>query len=124
MRVELGHRYFLKWIFFFFRQKTAYKNRNCDWSSDVCSSDLGGGGGGGTIGHAVHINAHVGVADGSEPAREPRAAASGGGRCGLGIGIAYHHNKDNGKENGGNNNNNNTASTGEVQRRKERQSKR
>ena len=29
------------WIcFFFFKQKTAYEIRNCDWSSDVCSSDL------------------------------------------------------------------------------------
>ena len=28
--------------FFFFKQKTAYEIRNCDWSSDVCSSDLGG----------------------------------------------------------------------------------
>ena len=27
--------------FFFFKQKTAYEVRNCDWSSDVCSSDLG-----------------------------------------------------------------------------------
>ena len=26
---------------FFFKQKTAYEIRNCDWSSDVCSSDLG-----------------------------------------------------------------------------------
>ena len=24
----------------FFKQKTAYEIRNCDWSSDVCSSDL------------------------------------------------------------------------------------
>ena len=27
-------------MFFFFKQKTAYEIRNCDWSSDVCSSDL------------------------------------------------------------------------------------
>ena len=27
---------------FFFKQKTAYEIRNCDWSSDVCSSDLRG----------------------------------------------------------------------------------
>src|SRR3546814_457939 len=26
--------------FFFFKQKTAYEMRICDWSSDVCSSDL------------------------------------------------------------------------------------
>src|SRR5213596_4169037 len=29
-------------FFFFFKQKTAYEIRPCDWSSDVCSSDLGG----------------------------------------------------------------------------------
>src|SRR3546814_19003448 len=28
------------WIFFFFKQKTAYEMRISDWSSDVCSSDL------------------------------------------------------------------------------------
>src|SRR3546814_18434872 len=31
--------YFL--LFFFFKQKTAYEMRISDWSSDVCSSDLG-----------------------------------------------------------------------------------
>ena len=25
---------------FFFKQKTAYEIVDCDWSSDVCSSDL------------------------------------------------------------------------------------
>ena len=29
-----------EYSFFFFKQKTAYEIRNCDWSSDVCSSDL------------------------------------------------------------------------------------
>ena len=28
-------------MFFFFKQKTAYEIKECDWSSDVCSSDLG-----------------------------------------------------------------------------------
>ena len=31
--------------FFFFKQKTAYEIKECDWSSDVCSSDLDGGAG-------------------------------------------------------------------------------
>src|SRR3546814_1172626 len=31
-------------IFFFFKQKTAYEMRISDWSSDVCSSDLRGAG--------------------------------------------------------------------------------
>src|SRR3546814_17946540 len=30
-------------VFFFFKQKTAYEMRISDWSSDVCSSDLGAG---------------------------------------------------------------------------------
>src|SRR3546814_8234165 len=30
-------------LFFFFKQKTAYEMRISDWSSDVCSSDLGAG---------------------------------------------------------------------------------
>ena len=28
-------------LFFFFKQKTAYEMCGRDWSSDVCSSDLG-----------------------------------------------------------------------------------
>src|SRR3546814_6082033 len=32
---------FFIWFFFFFKQKTAYEMRISDWSSDVCSSDLG-----------------------------------------------------------------------------------
>src|SRR3546814_2559906 len=31
----------LLYLFFFFKQKTAYEMRISDWSSDVCSSDLG-----------------------------------------------------------------------------------
>src|SRR5579864_644995 len=31
--------YIAKYFFFFFKQKTAYE-MTCDWSSDVCSSDL------------------------------------------------------------------------------------
>src|SRR3546814_9400592 len=32
----------LLFVFFFFKQKTAYEMRISDWSSDVCSSDLSG----------------------------------------------------------------------------------
>src|SRR3546814_5592740 len=32
------------YLFFFFKQNTAYEMRISDWSSDVCSSDLAGGG--------------------------------------------------------------------------------
>ena len=31
---------FVEVFFFFFKQKTAYEIYQCDWSSDVCSSDL------------------------------------------------------------------------------------
>ena len=31
---------FFFFVFFFFKQKTAYEIVDCDWSSDVCSSDL------------------------------------------------------------------------------------
>src|SRR3546814_6879083 len=40
-------------FFFFFKQKTAYKMRISDWSSDVCSSDL----------VDVRHKAHVGLVD-------------------------------------------------------------
>src|SRR3546814_3576753 len=32
--------YIADWLFFFFKQNTAYEMRISDWSSDVCSSDL------------------------------------------------------------------------------------
>src|SRR3546814_6889369 len=46
--------------FFFFKQKTAYEMRISDWSSDVCSSDLGLGGQQlhqplGSAGGALHV---------------------------------------------------------------------
>ena len=34
------HYLFVFIFFFFFKQKTAYEIKECDWSSDVCSSDL------------------------------------------------------------------------------------
>src|SRR3546814_4445111 len=41
---------------FFFKQKTAYEMRISDWSSDVCSSDLG-------IGLRMELRASVGLDD-------------------------------------------------------------
>src|SRR3546814_6470547 len=57
--------YTIIFCFFFFKQKTAYEMRISDWSSDVCSSDLGDGhatkydavvaaGGDGTIGEVAN----------------------------------------------------------------------
>ena len=37
---EKGEKRKKKKCFFFFKQKTAYEIKECDWSSDVCSSDL------------------------------------------------------------------------------------
>ena len=34
---------YVLFFFFFFKQKTAYEIYQCDWSSDVCSSDLTSG---------------------------------------------------------------------------------
>src|SRR3546814_1581139 len=39
-KVRIGRPYVFS-IFFFFKQKTAYEMRISDWSSDVCSSELG-----------------------------------------------------------------------------------
>src|ERR1051326_2839656 len=35
-----GRVYGCGFLFFFFKQKTAYEIKECDWSSDMCSSDL------------------------------------------------------------------------------------
>src|SRR3546814_2720688 len=60
--------------FFFFKQKTAYELRISDWSSDVCSSDLGRGGA------AVPRRARPGGTEGgaSVPPRRHRARPRGG----------------------------------------------
>src|SRR3546814_5986963 len=39
--VVFQRHFFCFCFFFFFKQKTAYEMRISDWSSDVCSSDLG-----------------------------------------------------------------------------------
>src|SRR3546814_3524521 len=54
--------------FFFFKQKTAYEMRISDWSSDVCSSDLG------IAGRALIVE----VVDGCEIAKRPSAILTGG----------------------------------------------
>ena len=40
MLIFLLYVYICCFVFFFFKQKTAYEIKECDWSSDVCSSDL------------------------------------------------------------------------------------
>src|SRR3546814_3719026 len=41
MSICISGVYLLVFLVFFFKQKTAYEMRISDWSSDVCSSDLG-----------------------------------------------------------------------------------
>src|SRR3546814_9123970 len=40
MMVDVSVDFCIVFVFFFFKQKTAYEMRISDWSSDVCSSDL------------------------------------------------------------------------------------
>src|SRR5881398_1367563 len=54
------------WIFFFFKQKTAYEMLSGDWSSDVCSSDLrfgteAGSPGGDVNGQSLFRNGFVAI---------------------------------------------------------------
>src|SRR3546814_18586181 len=75
-------------LFFFFKQKTAYEMRISDWSSDVCSSDLAAqfardeGGEGRLAGGAVAVAEHeVGAGHG--------AVLAGGVAAGR-HGVAVH----------------------------------
>src|SRR3546814_6904760 len=56
------------YLFFFFKQKTAYDMRISDWSSDVCSSDLCGGVSSG--GSAIHTDRIGGIPDDMAKYRE------------------------------------------------------
>src|SRR3546814_6195759 len=61
--------------FFFFKQKTAYEMRISDWSSDVCSSDLGLiAANGGSNGERVFF----GLAGNAMPPGEARGAEDAG----------------------------------------------
>src|SRR3546814_10648702 len=55
-------------LFFFFKQKTAYEMRISDWSSDVCSSDLGFNPSG--RGHTCFRNLHTPPCTHRPPPRE------------------------------------------------------
>ena len=48
-------------FFFFFKQKTAYEIYQCDWSSDVCSSDLPRRTLGDDVGAGAHSDEVAGV---------------------------------------------------------------
>src|SRR3546814_6720576 len=76
-------------LFFFFKQKTAYEMRISDWSSDVCSSDLG-----------AALAAGGAECDGA--GRRGRAAAGGRlGRSGAAGARAGEHRTAGGDDGGG-----------------------
>src|SRR3546814_5774995 len=56
-------------IFFFFKQKTAYEMRISDWSSDVCSSDLGFGAGLPFRKHGMIVPGQQGQGHGADESR-------------------------------------------------------
>src|SRR3546814_301487 len=80
-------------LFFFFKQKTAYEMRISDWSSDVCSSDLGVGCAGQV--HVVEDRFLAGDREGirhTHSRRYGRVDPAGEGRqpFGYGQGIIIH----------------------------------
>src|SRR3546814_6527293 len=60
--------------FFFFKQKTAYEMRISDWSSDVCSSDLGAAQARQRVEHLA-LFVRQGELDGHAPSRHSSFAA-------------------------------------------------
>src|SRR3546814_3964621 len=60
--------------FFFFKQKTAYEMRISDWSSDVCSSDLG-------LHYDVLCRPHQSFCGKTPDCKNARAQFSGADRC-------------------------------------------
>src|SRR3546814_3905553 len=77
-------------LFFFFEQKTAYEMRISDWSSDVCSSDLGQ--------QFLHLGVGaidiLGIARQRRPAERPDTAAEeradiGGNEAGEIEGVVH-----------------------------------
>src|SRR3546814_2071406 len=63
------------YVFFFFKQKTAYEMRISDWSSDVCSSDLARANRGEDLGAAVEPVAEAALTEeAAAPVAEEAAA--------------------------------------------------
>src|SRR3546814_7101564 len=64
-------------IFFFFKQKTAYEMRISDWSSDVCSSDLSSAAhanGGGAAAPTPRMSGDRGAGAGGSASSRPSTA--------------------------------------------------
>src|SRR5213593_5162853 len=75
--------------FFFFKQKTAYEMVSCDWSSDVCSSDLAIRSPATDVicGYTTHSTASAAMAASIAlpPSRSTCAPASLASRCGVAM---------------------------------------
>src|SRR3546814_2489120 len=79
------------YLFFFFKQKTAYEMRISDWSSDVCSSDLADFGE-----HGVAQGCHAADGRGDVFVGHLRASGNdlvkrGDGRFGVAARLRVHH---------------------------------
>src|SRR3546814_19441961 len=68
-------------VFFFFKQKTAYEMRISDWSSDVCSSDLDARGTDLRQGQAAGERRSMGAGDCAEPCRRRPLSLSATAEC-------------------------------------------
>src|SRR5688572_31062142 len=86
--------FFVFLCFFFFSSRRRHTRFDCDWSSDVCSSDLGSGGGGVAGADTVETRG-VGGPESSSPqedaaatTRRRVAAESRRDRMSLGHGMA------------------------------------
>src|SRR3546814_10404683 len=74
-------------VIFVFKQKTAYEMRISDWSSDVCSSDLGTGRRGGSKARGARLRQGA-----LPPGRRRRRLAAGGAlRCHPGDRRSERH---------------------------------
>src|SRR3546814_6974945 len=69
------------YFFFFFKQKTAYEMRISDWSSDVCSSDLGDTGGAIARRKRRHLHLIAAGRGGNGGLGRRRRRLGGGGLC-------------------------------------------
>src|SRR3546814_9278036 len=67
---------FILFMFFFFKQKTAYEMRISDWSSDVCSSDLSSADSAARVRILVAIDCMRSRARTSAPRPDPSCAQS------------------------------------------------
>src|SRR3546814_4388156 len=86
-------------VFFFFKQKTAYEMRISDWSSDVCSSDLWPAGprAGGRHADGGDADRRIGASDERIRRRTPRRLLPDGRVPGL-LGLDRSEERRVGKE--------------------------